>query len=316
MVRARGHAQRTRSPPEPPEERATPPAGPAARPAGPPSRTGRRTKRRGPRTGAGRRRARPRRVVPRDRRRRASSLRRAARRARSLAGAQPARGRPHAAPRSTGRRHAAPVSRAARGHRPARDRARGAAAAGGTARSSSAPWTRPRAGRPWTFYEGPPTANGMPGVHHVEARVFKDAVPPVQDHAGLPRAAPGRLGLPRPAGRGGGREGTRAVRQEGDRGLRDRRVQRALPRVGAAARGRVRGAHRADGLLGRPVARPTARWTRLHRVGLVVAEGRSSTRACWSGTTGSARTARAARRRCPITRWASRTCTGPSPTRR
>jgi isoleucyl-tRNA synthetase len=26
----------------------------------------------------------------------------------------------------------------------------------------------------WTFYEGPPTANGMPGVHHVEARVFKD----------------------------------------------------------------------------------------------------------------------------------------------
>ena len=26
----------------------------------------------------------------------------------------------------------------------------------------------------WTFYEGPPTANGMPGIHHVEARVFKD----------------------------------------------------------------------------------------------------------------------------------------------
>ncbi len=33
------------------------------------------------------------------------------------------------------------------------------------------------AGRPWTFYEGPPTANGMPGVHHVEARVFKDLFP-------------------------------------------------------------------------------------------------------------------------------------------
>ena len=29
----------------------------------------------------------------------------------------------------------------------------------------------------WTFYEGPPTANGMPGTHHVEARVFKDALP-------------------------------------------------------------------------------------------------------------------------------------------
>jgi isoleucyl-tRNA synthetase len=32
-------------------------------------------------------------------------------------------------------------------------------------------------GPTWTFYEGPPTANGMPGVHHVEARVFKDVFP-------------------------------------------------------------------------------------------------------------------------------------------
>ena len=29
----------------------------------------------------------------------------------------------------------------------------------------------------WTFYEGPPTANGRPGTHHVEARVFKDVFP-------------------------------------------------------------------------------------------------------------------------------------------
>ena len=29
----------------------------------------------------------------------------------------------------------------------------------------------------WVFYEGPPTANGQPGVHHVEARAFKDVVP-------------------------------------------------------------------------------------------------------------------------------------------
>jgi isoleucyl-tRNA synthetase len=33
------------------------------------------------------------------------------------------------------------------------------------------------AGPLWTFYEGPPTANGMPGVHHIEARVFKDVFP-------------------------------------------------------------------------------------------------------------------------------------------
>jgi isoleucyl-tRNA synthetase len=32
-------------------------------------------------------------------------------------------------------------------------------------------------GRPWTFFEGPPTANGMPGTHHIEARVFKDVFP-------------------------------------------------------------------------------------------------------------------------------------------
>ncbi len=30
---------------------------------------------------------------------------------------------------------------------------------------------------PWVFYEGPPTANGLPGVHHVSARAFKDLFP-------------------------------------------------------------------------------------------------------------------------------------------
>ncbi|MBN1320681.1 MAG: isoleucine--tRNA ligase, partial [Thermoleophilia bacterium] len=35
-----------------------------------------------------------------------------------------------------------------------------------------------RAGSPeWVFYEGPPTANGKPGIHHVLARVFKDLYP-------------------------------------------------------------------------------------------------------------------------------------------
>jgi isoleucyl-tRNA synthetase len=29
-------------------------------------------------------------------------------------------------------------------------------------------------GPKWVFYEGPPTANGMPGLHHVWARVYKD----------------------------------------------------------------------------------------------------------------------------------------------
>ena len=30
---------------------------------------------------------------------------------------------------------------------------------------------------PFVFYEGPPTANGRPGSHHVLSRVFKDVFP-------------------------------------------------------------------------------------------------------------------------------------------
>ncbi|HZU15051.1 MAG TPA: isoleucine--tRNA ligase [Candidatus Dormibacteraeota bacterium] len=36
---------------------------------------------------------------------------------------------------------------------------------------------RRRGGPRFVFYEGPPTANGMPGTHHVEARAFKDLFP-------------------------------------------------------------------------------------------------------------------------------------------
>jgi isoleucyl-tRNA synthetase len=46
-------------------------------------------------------------------------------------------------------------------------------------------------GPQWTFYEGPPTANGMPGTHHVEARVFKDVFPRYRTMRGyhVPRRA-------------------------------------------------------------------------------------------------------------------------------
>ena len=47
-------------------------------------------------------------------------------------------------------------------------------------------------GRPnWVFYEGPPTANGTPGTHHVEARVFKDVFPRFKTMQGyhVPRKA-------------------------------------------------------------------------------------------------------------------------------
>ena len=43
----------------------------------------------------------------------------------------------------------------------------------------------------FVFYEGPPTANGKPGIHHLESRAFKDAVPRYKTMQGfkVPRKA-------------------------------------------------------------------------------------------------------------------------------
>ncbi|MCC7365357.1 MAG: isoleucine--tRNA ligase [Dehalococcoidia bacterium] len=47
------------------------------------------------------------------------------------------------------------------------------------------------ADRQFTFYEGPPTANARPGIHHVLARVFKDLIPRYKTMQGyrVPRKA-------------------------------------------------------------------------------------------------------------------------------
>ncbi|MCK4961315.1 MAG: class I tRNA ligase family protein, partial [Anaerolineales bacterium] len=34
-----------------------------------------------------------------------------------------------------------------------------------------------KGGTRFTLYEGPPTANGSPGIHHVLSRIFKDIIP-------------------------------------------------------------------------------------------------------------------------------------------
>ena len=46
-------------------------------------------------------------------------------------------------------------------------------------------------GKKFVFYEGPPTANGRPGIHHVLARSFKDIIPRFKTMAGfyVPRRA-------------------------------------------------------------------------------------------------------------------------------
>jgi isoleucyl-tRNA synthetase len=43
----------------------------------------------------------------------------------------------------------------------------------------------------WTFYEGPPTANGQPAIHHTESRTFKDVYPRFKAMTGhhVPRKA-------------------------------------------------------------------------------------------------------------------------------
>ena len=164
------------------------------------SRTGSRTKPRGSRNRAGRHRSRPRRVVPRGRRRRASSLRRSRTGrvpvVRDRPARQPGRGRPPC--RAQTRPRQAPASppqllqlpprprpprtrrcRSPNCRRPSTCRRSSArcSPAGRTAGSFERSLDQTSAGKPWTFYEGPPTANGMPGVHHVEARVFKDLFP-------------------------------------------------------------------------------------------------------------------------------------------
>lgn len=51
--------------------------------------------------------------------------------------------------------------------------------------------TKPSPNGTFVFYEGPPTANGKPGVHHLESRSFKDAIPRYKTMRGynVPRRA-------------------------------------------------------------------------------------------------------------------------------
>ena len=79
-----------------------------------------------------------------------------------------------------------------------------------------------RARRSGCSTKGPPTANGRPGIHHVWAAAFKDLYPRFQTMRGRYVARKGGLGLPRPAGRGRGREGARHHQQARDRGVRHR----------------------------------------------------------------------------------------------
>ena len=106
---------------------------------------------------------------------------------------------------------------------------------------------------PFVFFEGPPTANNKPGIHHVESRAAKDVIVRFQRDAQSLRDRGARgLGLPRSTGRDRGRAGAWLLRQAGHRGLRHRKVQRDVPTERRSLHRRLGKADRSDGLLDRP----------------------------------------------------------------
>ena len=113
-------------------------------------------------------------------------------------------------------------------------------------------------------------------------------LPALSDDARLPRRAQGRLGLPRPAGGDRGRTGAGHPPQGRDRGVRHRRVQREVPRVGVRVPGGVEPADRADRLLDRSRARVPHAGRELHRVGVVGAGADRRARAAVRGPQGRA----------------------------
>ena len=78
---------------------------------------------------------------------------------------------------------------------------RRSSSAGASATSSASRMRRREGATPFVFYEGPPTANGRPGLPpRARARV-QGHLPPLPDDARALRRAQGGLGLPRAAGR-------------------------------------------------------------------------------------------------------------------
>ena len=79
-------------------------------------------------------------------------------------------------------------------------------------------------GETYTFYDGPPTANGKPHIGHVLTRVIKDMIPRyrtmkgcmIPHHERLHGTEKGRMGYPRPSGRAGSGENAGSGRQGTD----------------------------------------------------------------------------------------------------
>ena len=68
-------------------------------------------------------------------------------------------------------------------------------------------------GETYTFYDGPPTANGKPHIGHVLTRVIKDMIPRYRTMKGSEKS---RMGYPRTSGRTGSRETAGSGRKRAD----------------------------------------------------------------------------------------------------
>ena len=172
---------------------------------------------------------------------------------------------------------------------------------------------QPRGRRGLELLRGPADRQRPPRLPPRPRPRLQGRLPALQDDVRLPGAAQGGLGLPRPAGRARGRKAARDLLQAGDRGVRDRRVQPALPRVGLRVRRGVEPADRADRLLDRPRRPLRHPRGRLHRVGLVVAAQALGRAAASTRATRSSPTARATARRSPRTRSRRATRTSRTP---
>ncbi len=82
---------------------------------------------------------------------------------------------------------------------------------------------------PFVFYEGPPTANGMPHPGHCLTRAIKDLFPRYKTMRGYPLRTQSGLGHARPAGRGRGLQRAGHPPQRGNRSLRHRAVHPEVP---------------------------------------------------------------------------------------
>ena len=132
----------------------------------------------------------------------------------------------------------------------------------------------------WIFYEGPPTANGKPGVHHVEPRTFKDVYPRFKTMTGhlVPRKGGWDChGLPVEL------EVEKEIGTTGKRDIEAFGIAEFNERCRASVKRYVDEFERLTERIGFWVDLDEAYWTMdagLHRVGVVVAEVAASTGAC------------------------------------